>query len=124
MRKLFIFSTLIFWLAIAGFWLDHLLQDQKTVSTEIQPITAPQSYSLAEVMRHRQTSDCWMAIAGVVYDITAYLPSHPSNPDIINAWCGNEATAAWQTKTRSRPHSSYADSLLQQYRIGILQAAP
>lgn len=124
MRRLFIYSTVIFWLAIVGFWLASLSHKPATPSANLPSAPVLKSFSLAEVMRHQQAGDCWMAIAGEVYDVTAYLPSHPSSPDIINAWCGKEATTAWQTKTRGRPHSAYADSLLQQYRIGVVQAAP
>ena len=62
-----------------------------------------------------------MAIDGVVYDFTAYLPEHPSAPAVIVAWCGREASEAYHTKTRGRPHSSYADRLMPEYRVGRLE---
>ena len=64
-----------------------------------------------------------MAIRGAVYDFGAYVPEHPTRPDIITAWCGKEATEAYNTKTKGRPHSPYADELLAKYRIGTLAAA-
>ena len=66
--------------------------------------------------------NCWMAIRGTVYDLSAYLPRHPSPPEIVLPWCGKEATEAYDTKTKGRPHSAYADELLAKYRIGILAA--
>ncbi len=61
-----------------------------------------------------------MAIRGQVHDLGAYLPEHPSRPDIVLPWCGKEATEAYETKTRGRRHSAAADAMLASYRIGIL----
>ncbi|MCK7475141.1 MAG: hypothetical protein MZV49_20135 [Rhodopseudomonas palustris] len=75
-------------------------------------------FGAAELAQHATPQSCWMAINGAVYDITAYLPDHPSRPQIIEAWCGKEASDAYATKTRGRPHSREADQLLPKYRIG------
>jgi len=125
MRKLFIISTTIFWLAVAGFWLaDYLwpVAQIEVVTPEAEPVL--HEYHVAEVARHKLENDCWMVIEGKVYDITTYLPGHPSEPEVILAWCGKEASDAWQTKTRDRSHSSRANNLLQQYLIGRLQQTP
>lgn len=74
-------------------------------------VAADQSYSLAEVAKHAKQDDCWMAIDGQVYDFTAYVAQHPSQPGVFLAWCGKEATQAYRTKTKGRPHSPYADQL-------------
>lgn len=121
MRKLFIVSTAIFWLAVAGFWLASLRpasEPVRAVSTMMEP--AVKNYSLEEVAVHGSEGDCWMAIDDMVYDITTYLPDHPSEPELILPWCGKEATQAWQTKGKGRPHSSRANQLLEKYRIGAL----
>lgn len=47
-------------------------------------------------------SEFILAINGQVYDLSAYLPEHPSKPDIILPWCGKEASEAYRTKTRGR----------------------
>lgn len=122
MRKLFIISTAIFWLAVAGFWLAnrlHVPAQTDAVATIAEP--ALRSYSLAEVKLHNLQTDCWMAIDEQVYDITAYLPSHPTNPEVIEPWCGKEASQAWQSKTIGRPHSPRAHELLHYYHIGKLR---
>lgn len=119
MRRLFISSTLLFWLAVCGFWVASAwLPD----APETQA-AADKTYSLAEVARHGTGDDCWMAIGGQVYDFTAYLPLHPSDPTVFLPWCGKEATQAYQTKTKGRPHSTYAVQLLPMYRIGALSNA-
>lgn len=117
MRRLFIVATVLFWLAVAGLWL----------AGERPPTPAPQvvagavpSYDAAEVAHHDRAEDCWMIIDGAVYDLTAYLPEHPTRPAIIEEWCGREASEAYRTKMRGRAHSPYADGLLTAYRIGVL----
>ena len=45
-----------------------------------------------------------------------------SDPAAILPWCGKDASEAYRTKTRGRPHSPYADTLLPKYRIGALTA--
>jgi cytochrome b involved in lipid metabolism len=84
-------------------------------------VAADKSYSLVEVARHGSKDDCWMLIAGQVYDLTTYVPQHPSDPTAFLPWCGKEATEAYRTKTEGRPHSPYADQLLAKYRIGIVE---
>lgn len=113
-------ATLVFWLAVAFFkiaavWLPEA---EKTAA-----IAADRLISPAELARHATPTDCWMAIRGSVYDLTSYLPNHPSPPNIVLPWCGKEATEAYNTKTKGRPHSPYADELLAKYRIGTLDKA-
>ncbi|MFA6902186.1 MAG: cytochrome b5 domain-containing protein [Gallionellaceae bacterium] len=123
MRTLFILSTITFWLAAGGFWLaDYLRASPPQAAPAATP--ALREYSLADVATHNRQDDCWMEIEGQVYDMTGYLPAHPAAPEIILAWCGKEASQAWQTKTRGRPHSPYAQNLLAQYRTGKLRQTP
>jgi cytochrome b involved in lipid metabolism len=119
-RKLLLSASAVFWLAVAGFWVGALWSPdaQKNAAN-----AAERRISLKEVAQHASASDCWMAIRGAVYDLSAYLPQHPSPPELVLSWCGKEATDAYNTKTKGRPHSPYADELLVKYRIGTLDAA-
>lgn len=120
MCKLFITSTLVFWLAVGGFWAAAVwFATPEAESTRVS--AAEPYYSLAELAAHDRADDCWMAIDGGVYDFTQYLPTHPAPPSLMLAWCGKEATQAFHTKTKGRPHSPYAEQLLPQYRIGELR---
>lgn len=120
MRNLFIVSTLLFWFAVAGFCAGGLWFDAPVAESSQQAQTSAH-YSLVELAEHNQADDCWMAIDGVVYDFTDYLPQHPAPQAVMLAWCGKEATQAFHTKTKGRPHSPYAAQLLPQYRIGELR---
>ncbi len=120
-RKLFIFSTIAFWIAVAGlgttsvWWLPA---GQGAAQAKEQTI------SPADLAKHRSPENCWMAIRGAVYDLSTYLPEHPSRPDIVLPWCGKEASEAYNTKMKGRPHSPYADELLAKYRIGSFAKVP
>jgi len=118
MKRLYFVSTIAFWLAFAAFWGASLWTpaEQKVLA---RPTIA--AYTLSDVAKHSRTGDCWMAIGGEIYDLTAYLSQHPAPPDVIVPWCGKDATVAYNTKNRGRPHSPYASNLLRQYRIGVLQ---
>lgn len=82
---------------------------------------AAKSFTLKDVARHAAPTDCWMAIGGVVYDFSSYIPQHPAAPEVMTRHCGKEATRAFETKDRGRAHSEYAQSLLAKYRVGILR---
>lgn len=119
MRKIFVFSTAAFWLAVAGFWSSTLWLPGDLAGAGA--VAADKELTLAEVARHGKPADCWMAINGQVYDFSAYLPQHPADPALMLAWCGKEASEAYRTKTKGRPHSPYADQLLPRYRVGRLR---
>ncbi|MCB1967270.1 cytochrome b5-like heme/steroid binding domain-containing protein [Accumulibacter sp.] len=119
MRQLFILVTVAFWLAVLGLAASHSwLPAEPEVA--LRPPTDPRK-SLAAVARHDTAEDCWMAINGEVYDLSRYLPDHPSKPEVIVAWCGREATQAYLTKAKGRAHSARADRMLAEYRIATLQ---
>lgn len=115
MRRLFLAGTLLFWLLLIALWLASRQSEPPVADI---PAPALRTLPLAEVARHATPADCWMAIDGMVYDLTAYLPDHPSKPSIIEPWCGREASEAYRTKTKGRPHSPEAEKLLPTFRIG------
>ena len=119
MRRLYISTTLLFWLLVTAFWAGSLWLPPTEQS---QAVAAEKTYSKADLAKHAIPDNCWMAIRGGVYDFSAYLPEHPSRPDLIEPWCGKEATEAYNTKTKGRPHAPYADELLAKYKIGKLAA--
>jgi uncharacterized protein with FMN-binding domain/predicted heme/steroid binding protein len=77
-----------------------------------------------ELAAHDSGESCWKAIDGRVYDVTDYIPRHPSSEEVVLEWCGRDATEAWYNKTPGRPHSPRATSLLEQYYVGELVDAP
>ncbi|EXI74711.1 MAG: Soluble cytochrome b558 [Candidatus Accumulibacter sp. SK-11] len=117
MRRLYLYATAVFWLLVAtvasvGHWWP--------AADPAGPPAGERTIPAAELARHSLPDDCWMAIRGVVHDLSTYLPEHPSRPSEVVPWCGREATEAYDTKNRGRPHSARADELLTTYRIGRL----
>ena len=121
MRKLLVSSTLVFCLAVGGFWVSSLLRTAPPAGASVEPAAVGRQISAAEVAHHNSPTDCWMILGRDVFDFSTYLPQHPSEPDVITPWCGKDASEAYLTKTKARPHSPYADALLSKYRIGGLQ---
>lgn len=115
MRKLYIGSTAAFWILLGGLWFAGTLAPNPNAQTTP---AASRVYSLKEVASHSSAADCWMAVHGKVYDVTTYLPNHPSRPEVIEPWCGKEASEAYDTKTRGRRHSEQADRQLERFLIG------
>lgn len=84
---------------------------------------SPRVVSLEELTRHDSAESCWKAIDGRVYDITAYIEFHPTDPEVVTDWCGKVATDAWYDKGDGRPHSARATAMLADYFIGLLEGA-
>ena len=122
-KRLFFFSTALFWALVAGVTTSTLLGAADDAIANGKDAKS-RVISAAELAKHASPKDCWMAIRGAVYDFTTYLPQHPTRPEVINAWCGKEATEAYNTKGVGRPHGQYTDKMLDMYRIGEFQKKP
>ncbi len=122
-RRLFFFSTALFWALVAGVTTSALLGTPDDAIAEGQRGKA-RVIGSAELAKHASAQDCWMAIRGAVYDVTPYLPQHPTPPEVINTWCGKEATEAYNTKGAGRPHGNATDKMLDRYRIGEFRKKP
>lgn len=79
--------------------------------------------SLSELEAHDSADSCWKAIGGRVYDITDYIPNHPTPESVITDWCGQESTEAWEDIRGGSGHSATAAAMLRNYQIGVLEGA-
>jgi len=122
MKWTVVVASAAFWLAMAAIWsfagwAPRLAPGAaKTVAAAAE---GPQ-YTLAQVAEHASAASCWVIIDGMVYDLTGYIDLHPANPRTILQYCGKDGTRGWETKDRSRPHSSEAGRLLERYLIGAV----
>lgn len=107
--------------AIATLVISHGLSGARAGATE-PPRATP--ISREELARHNNRDSCWKAIDGKVYDITAYIPEHPSPAAVLLAWCGKDASEGWHNKRPGTPHSGGATRLLADYLIGEFEGAP
>ena len=77
-------------------------------------------FTLDQLADNDSLDSCWKAIDGVIYDVTQYIPRHPTDESVFIEWCGRDATEGWYNKTPGRPHSPRATAMLADYRIGVL----
>lgn len=86
-------------------------------ATTGDPTEGARPITLAEVAQHDDSAECWVAIEGTVYDVTAWIPQHPGGPDRILAVCGTDASAEFATQ-----HSGAAlpAEQLSRFAIGAL----
>lgn len=99
---------------LAGVYL--LMEDPAAAN----PPAALRIITTTELARHDSRESCWKAIHGKVYDVTDYIPAHPTPASVILRWCGKDSTEAWETKGRGRSHTPRAEALLDEYLIGHL----
>jgi cytochrome b involved in lipid metabolism len=117
MRKLTYTAFVAFWSSVVTLLGVAVLAPDRVVDAqEGLPV-----YTLEDLAGHDSTDSCWMAIDGRVYDITDYVPMHPTPPDVLRPWCGREATEGMRTKGYGRDHSPAAWAMLDDYVIGTLE---
>lgn len=75
------------------------------------------AYTLEDIASHNSASDCWTAVNGKIYNITAYIPSHPGGEEIVRI-CGRDGSNMF---AREREHQAgNARAILEQYMVGTL----
>lgn len=124
MNRIAYTAFVAFWSVMATLLAVYLLSDEQARDSGDDPNVADNrlpEISREELARHDSRESCWKAIEGKVYDVTDYIDEHPTSPRVLTQWCGRESTEAWHTKGRGRPHSSRAEALLEEYRIGTLK---
>ncbi|XP_002988231.2 acyl-lipid (8-3)-desaturase [Selaginella moellendorffii] len=72
-------------------------------------------YRLEDVKAHDSAEDCWLVIAGKVYDVTSWVPSHPGG-SMIYLQAGRDSTHLFDSY-----HPLYVRKLLSRYYIGDFQ---
>uniref|UniRef100_A0A0C9QWS3 TSA: Wollemia nobilis Ref_Wollemi_Transcript_3290_1186 transcribed RNA sequence n=1 Tax=Wollemia nobilis TaxID=56998 RepID=A0A0C9QWS3_9CONI len=76
-------------------------------------------YSLGEVAQHNDNKDCWLVIAGKVYDVTKFMDDHPGGDEVLLSATGKDATDDFEDVG----HSNSAREMMEQYYIGEIDAS-
>lgn len=84
-------------------------------------ILAPAALTSTVVAQHATPTDCWIIIQNTVYDVTNYLRDHPAPAGLIEPYCGQDATTAFETKNTESSHTRGAWELLNDFKIGPLE---
>lgn len=72
--------------------------------------------SLSELQKHHTEDDCWVAIHGMVYDLTDFAEEHPAGPQSIYELAGKDGTAAFAAVHNQHILDDFAED-----RIGRLE---
>ncbi|KAL0929899.1 cytochrome b5-like heme steroid binding domain-containing protein [Colletotrichum truncatum] len=75
--------------------------------------------SLSELAAHNSITSCWIAIDGIVYDMTSFLTTHPGGPKTLLESAGTIADARF-AETHGGPHVQEIRGYLQRYTVGRL----
>ncbi len=65
------------------------------------------TFSKQELERHSTSDSCWVAIDGVVYDVTKFLKFHPGGANLLKQYGGKDATADFFALHRSEVLEKY-----------------
>ncbi|XOV85525.1 MAG: cytochrome b5 domain-containing protein [bacterium] len=116
MKKLAYTFFVAFWASIATiFGLTYLVPEPPACAEPELPF-----FSADDLSKHNDAASCWIAIEGKIYNITNYISLHPTSPEILLPWCGQEATQGMRTKGYGRDHSAAAWAELDNYLVGRL----
>lgn len=73
-------------------------------------------YTMKDIKAHNQKDDCWIVVSENVYDITAFLSTHPGGSSILMNVAGDDATDYFYALHRPE----IIDSVAHEYLIGRL----
>ncbi|MBP9686891.1 MAG: cytochrome b5 domain-containing protein [Candidatus Doudnabacteria bacterium] len=88
------------------------------VGTATPSPTKAADYSMAEVATHNSRENCWAAVNGNVYDLSAWIAQHPGGPAAIAKLCGTDGSAQFNKQHGSQ---AQANTALAQFKIGALK---
>lgn len=60
-----------------------------------------QVISKQELSQHASADDMWMAIHGLVYDVSVYASQHPGGVEVVEALIGQDASEAFEEALHS-----------------------
>jgi len=75
-------------------------------------------YTLAQVAEHADANNCWSAVNGNIYDLTAWISPHPGGEDVILGMCGKDSSVAFNNQHGG---SSRIARILENFKIGTLK---
>lgn len=104
--------------------MNSALDRLRVLSAHVRPVSGPaqpvhaalREITPAELAQHKTAKSMWLAIDGVVYDITDFLDEHPGGKRLPLKYGGTDASEVW--------HSMHRPEILVEhgarYRIGVL----
>ena len=87
-----------------------------TITTTTTPATV-KTFTITQVATHNSEADCYSAINGNVYDLTAFITKHPGGDRNILRICGIDGSAAFDGQHGG---DSKPERILAGFEIGTL----
>jgi hypothetical protein len=75
------------------------------------------TYTMAQIKAHNTSSNCWSAISGSVYDLTAWIGKHPGGERAILKLCGADGTELFMDQHGGMEKQA---AVLATFKIGTL----
>ena len=91
----------------ASFGTSH----EKTTNPQKRIITT------SELQKHNTPEDCWVAIHGVVYDLTDFAEEHPAGPQSILELAGLDGTEAYAAVHNPQMLEDFDDEIMGVYVV-------
>lgn len=101
-------------------WPSRVDDAAATPAVSETPSGGEGSLTMESVASHANASSCWTVIDGTVYDVTRWINRHPGGPDVIEALCGIDASAAF---ARQHGNQSEPNTKLAGYAMGALASS-
>ena len=102
---------------------DRMNSSKTGESSEAKKEQPKGPFTTEYVAKHASADDCWLIIEGNVYEVSSYVSKHPGGKEIVRG-CGKDATELFNTRPDTvkdgTPHSSFARSVLEDFKIGEL----
>ena len=110
-------------LIIAALFLSFtaIAEEKKDAPKTQQAPVVEQSkeFTIDEIAKHNNEKDCYMAIDGVVYDVTKFVSEHPGPKSKFLKNCGKDASKSFESKGGiGETHSDTAKKMMPKMVIG------
>lgn len=83
------------------------------------PAPSAKTFTMAEIALHNDSSSCYTAVSGKVYDLTSWISQHPGGERNILKICGKDGTEDFSEEHGADPR---AKSALSGFLIGSVSA--
>lgn len=118
MNKKIIVVVVLIAVVAGGYFFFLRKPDASSFVSGVTVSSSTPSYTLSDISKHSTSSDCWTAVSGQVYDVTAFIPSHPDGQAILKA-CGKDGTKLFMGEDEHAEQN--AQTTLDTYFIGTLK---
>lgn len=82
------------------------------------PVSTEKTFTMSQVAQHDTEADCYTAINGTVYDLTAYINKHPGGDRNILRICGIDGSNSFDNQHGGE---SKPERILAGFEVGTLK---